>query len=115
MQLCRKEKMMDDLIKRQDAINAIVKQTIYTADIIKSRCKARLVDANGWLGGLKDAIEAVEDVPQKTGKWIKKIIPSTLGYYECECSECGHIWQYREVLNWNYCPNCGAKMGVDEE
>lgn len=54
------------------------------------------------------AIEALQ--AQKTGHWIKKIILSTLGYYECECSECGRMWQYRE--GWNYCPNCGCKMEV---
>ena len=47
---------------------------------------------------------------QKTGKWKKKVVPSTLGYYEYECSECGHVWQYRELLGWKYCPECGAKM-----
>ena len=47
---------------------------------------------------------------QKSGKWKKKIIPSTLGYYEYECSECGHTWQYREILNWKFCPNCGKPM-----
>ena len=52
------------------------------------------------------AIEALKE--QNTGYWIKKIIPSTLGYYECKCSECGRMWQYRE--GWNYCPNCGALM-----
>lgn len=52
---------------------------------------------------------------QKTGKFERKIIPSSLGYYEYECSECGHSWQYREVLNWNYCPNCGARMEREEE
>ena len=58
------------------------------------------------------AINALKE--QKTGHWIKRVIPSTLGYYEYECSECNHIWQYRELLGWNYCPSCGCRMECEE-
>lgn len=119
---------MKDLISRQDAIDAITKQTIYTADIIKSRCKARLVDENGWLGGLKDAIEAVEDVPsaQKTGKWVTPIeycqhlyettgerySPAPTGLESfVYCSQCGETSWFSN----KYCPHCGSRNRGEEE
>lgn len=54
-----------DLISRQAAIDAIVAQTIgyNTADEIKAECDENIFNENGYLGGLKDAIEAIEDMP----------------------------------------------------
>lgn len=56
---------------------------------------------------------------QKTGRWIRWYeIKKGDGYEEhlphCKCSECE-----KEVSSYsagfiNYCPNCGAKMEVDE-
>lgn len=49
---------------------------------------------------LLDDIPSAE--PEREGKWIED------GYYElpCVCSYCGTEGK-RE---WNYCPNCGARM-----
>ena len=69
--------------------------------------------------------EAAEEKP-KTGHWIAHgehcenlgVLPSGLGAYEW-CSECDCGIDVREWHrnNYNYCPNCGAKMaeGSDEE
>jgi hypothetical protein len=70
----------------------------------------------------KEAVEIVEDVcikrepsvtpQQRTGRWRKVSMDKYIQYstYYYECSECGdqHIGQV------NYCPNCGAKMEVEE-
>lgn len=51
----------------------------------------------------------------KRGKWIEDC-----GYH-FRCSICGDRWVVSnghplDVANgWNYCPNCGAKLGVDNE
>ncbi len=45
---------------------------------------------------------------QSTGRWINSHIPeSTL----CECSACGFTCG---AYSFNYCPNCGAKMEVED-
>ena len=58
----------------------------------------------------------VDAEPVRHGQWIKKsnwqpIIGSTaikdFPFYEC--TQCG--WSRRFVIDYNYCPNCGAKMG----
>ena len=41
------------------------------------------------------------------GEWVKTTSESN--YYEINCSECGHGFEY-ECQATNFCPNCGAKM-----
>ena len=46
------------------------------------------------------------------GRWIEKQEKDTFaGYlYSYECSECGRVKQRKEP----YCPNCGAKMDLED-
>ena len=102
-----------DLISRKAAIDAIVAQTIgYTVDEIKAECDENILKENGYLGGLKNAIEAIEDMspaqPQRTGRWESG---TDLDREWCICSECFHQ-QYDKT---NYCPNCGARMKEPED
>lgn len=66
------------------------------------------------------AIKALEQEP-KTGHWISHIeycnqlglLPSGLGsYYWCSECDCGVESKHFHLINYNYCPNCGAKMEV---
>ena len=58
----------------------------------------------------KMAIEALQE--RKAGKWEKRLIatvPFTIYGYECPFCE------FRTAANnFNYCPNCGAKMEVNK-
>ena len=61
--------------------------------------------------GMSEALGAVENLPsvtpqQKTGRWIFDEILDK-HYYCSECKSMG-------VDYWDYCPNCGAKMEVEE-
>lgn len=54
--------MNDDLISRDAAIDAIVSVTAFPdEDYIKNLCQ-NPTNSNDWLGGVCDAINAVEDV-----------------------------------------------------
>ena len=56
--------------------------------------------------------------PVKHGHWVEQEHEDWKWSKEYRCSECG---KYRLMTNpfgreWNYCPNCGAKMdGVETE
>ena len=87
---------MDDLISRQAAIDA-------TYDVLASYS---YIDEPG-----SDVAERVENilkempsVQQKTGRWLV----NSDGYYPY-CSLCKNEPQGRIMTD--YCPNCGAKMG----
>lgn len=60
----------------------------------------------------------------ETGHWIPHIehcnqlglLPSGLGsYYWCSECDCGVESKHFHLINYNYCPNCGAKMEVEHE
>lgn len=68
--------------------------------------------------GIDDMLNDVEDflaadvAPVRRGRWHIVKLPPSPGYKAKECSECKcNFWDLEE---WNFCPNCGAKMEVDE-
>ena len=67
-----------------------------------------------WSEEMHKRIKELPSVtPQpKTGHWIEKDGFDGDTYYDC--SECGESWTTIEGTPWdnqyNYCPNCGAKM-----
>ena len=82
---------MNDLISRQDAIDAI------EDNLGDSVCE-------------RIAINILKCLPsaEKTGKWIFDKNTYSHGVGCIRCSECGHI---TEMLT-NYCSDCGCKMEV---
>ena len=65
-----------------------------------------------WLG----LVPTADAVPVRHGRWIYKGVRGR--FPVCECSVCGNT----ENADWavlgdnvNYCPNCGAKMDVEEQ
>lgn len=64
------------------------------------------------LAALKRMVEGLptEDVaPVAHGRWIE--LPSMAPEYEC--SECRQAYEWWEVSEAHYCPNCGAKMNLE--
>ena len=97
----------DDVIRREDAIN-LVHDLAQPCD-----------DSYDWDISADDMIDGIKDLPsvtpqQKIGKWIDD------GWYAeghsehaYRCSKCdknyiGYVGEHK------YCPNCGAKMEVEE-
>ncbi len=53
---------------------------------------------------------------RKTGKWLYGATETgalNIQYREYICSECG--WSHSLMIPRNYCPNCGAKMEVEDD
>ena len=75
--------------------------------------------AEEWEEAMSMAIEALQAEPVKHGKWEEK--ETYLNEGDCEitewqsarCSKCGkyHTTPYMySFSNFNFCPDCGAKM-----
>lgn len=66
--------------------------------------------------GIVDAQYAVDEMPTidaeqvKHGHWIGVEYDDNDLCFVSKCSECGEVFEKTEDGNWNYCPNCGAKM-----
>lgn len=86
--------MGDELISRQELLNKLNEldqQALY----LPCHFKDFIVDQ-------------VLSVQRKNGQWVKSRIPKSI---LCECNICGYDCG---AYSMNYCPNCGAKMEVEE-
>ena len=84
---------MDDLIRRKDALQAI-SQLPLPSSVQKERI-----------------MEALNGVPVVHGRWIEGAENFTCGNHNAECSVCGCNISWNGIdEDWNFCPNCGAKM-----
>lgn len=105
--------MMDDLIRRSDALEALGDCPDNWCDTLEEI--QAVADWRIHTDAIK-GVKAVDAVPVAHGRWVKMtgmMPPEYHGHYEC--SECG--WHMKGLRNsWTreeemtYCPNCGAKM-----
>ena len=64
-------------------------------------------------------IPAADVEPVRHGRWVRTEDDwNSLTTFQCTvCGEefCFEIDEDLELLNYNYCPNCGAKMDLEDE
>ena len=67
------------------------------------------------------SIHAADVAPVRHGRWLHTEEPLGWKDVDCmECSACHDSWIIEEdycfddMPLWNYCPSCGAKMGLEE-
>ena len=93
---------MSDLIKRSDAIKAILqKPAIHGSE-------------GSWYHAddIRDALNAVPSADRPQGKWIEVEEDWRHQIEFWKCSEC----DFAVSSMYNYCPDCGARMkGADDE
>ena len=106
-------KTMNDLIKREDAIDTIWDYWKMRIDVLPmdakdySRTKAAFLEHNA---ALRSAIKDVPCVDRSQGKWTRH-------YTNLICSECeGLVVGYIAHQEPPYCPYCGSRMkGAKDE
>jgi len=105
--------MMDEIISRQAAIDALWKALYeYEDKTEKQFQESEYLDAGDWIGHRifaqnmndidRQTILNLPAIEPKRGMWIN-------GNYRQICSEC----RYKGYRSWKFCPNCGAKMEMD--
>ena len=57
-------------------------------------------------------MDAADVAPVRHGRWLQKKHKIFGNAYDYVCSECG---KSIGVIKHKYCPNCGAKMDLEEE
>ena len=74
------------------------------------------IDGLTYARVMRHIIEAKREdaVPVVHGRWIDRT-KNIRGFYDYryDCSVCEHIFWHGGIENFNYCPNCGAKMDGD--
>ena len=85
---------MGDLIKREDAFKAVLGVTTYdTVDDVEIHCDASVADSEGWLGGVRDALRAIEDVSSAEPNLI-------------HCADCRWWKQDEDIAPYGWCFAC---------
>ena len=100
--------MNNDLISRQDAIDALEEQLDYLQTLNKNENPT----AEGKWYGVNWARNTIADLPYKQnerpkGEWIKDEKHSII-IDMFKCTNCGY---WGGALHYKFCPNCGATMG----
>lgn len=105
---------MSNLISREDAINALVNLTCYGIEEMRNLCESSVADSEGWLGGIRDAVDEIETLPSAEPERTAKVKRCSFGEYltydfdgQCDCGK------WVDSL-WNYCPSCGARLEWSE-
>lgn len=76
------------------------------------------VDTINTLDRITDYIEslpAADVQPVKHGKWI--YVGSVRSWDEIKCSACNSAFSTEDrdlILNWDFCPHCGARMDLKD-
>ncbi len=74
-----------------------------------------LENAQAWSWSMNTLYEEMQALPAEDvtpvvhGKWILD------AKNHCRCSRCLYGRNIETQIGWNYCPNCGAKMDLEEE
>lgn len=102
---------MSDLISRQDAIDAVA-DYIHNVDKVYGTGRLAAEDCRDAAHSVIDELPSAE----RKGHWIwsPKDIDGTVS--GC-CSNCSfsHLFIGGHTAQYNYCPNCGARMVGDED
>lgn len=85
--------------------------------------KKRLIDVdktkkdfNLYFGGVSHAVIANKILDEQP---TMDVVPIMHGHWDIDksfmpfistCSECGAVYDIDGAFEWNFCPNCGAKM-----
>lgn len=81
-------------------------------------CIDEVRNANGVTEDFENALTATKNQPSanvqevRHGKWEECFEDWRHQMQGNKCSECGYE-TYGDVLNYNYCPHCGAKMNKE--
>ena len=104
---------MSDLIKREDAIDAIECVTWYHQNSNKDMVNGANSDEHqAWYKAedIYDALKAIPSADRPQGEWIKDNLGTVI------CSECKRPRRDNRIGHINFCNSCGARMkGADDE
>lgn len=92
--------LTDELIKGIEADTGKSVQTTFTKSVCMILCKAI------------EQQPTIDAEPVRHGNWECTYSPNGF-LLEQTCSECGLTFEEPSGVDYNYCPNCGARM--DEE
>lgn len=112
---------MTDYIKREDAIEAIENTDWYHINSQAEMVYGANSDLHQAWYSANDIYSAVENVPTadvapvRHGWWMEEPYKDDIIVYRCsECIKAHTMTAKGNKAHFNYCPNCGAKMDLED-
>ena len=104
---------MSDLISRDGVLKEIRQQKSYAGTMSQQVYSTGFIVSLSILEGVISEIPAVDAAPVRHGRWIKKKRKTYPDGYVCsECDD--YIYEtWADYTDFNFCPNCGAKMDLE--
>lgn len=104
---------MSDYISREAAIAYIREQSEEMGKAFEALGgeSGIYADAYNDLAEEFHRIPAANVEPVRRGKWLDCEAHNDIE----QCSECGMIFSYPSYYGYKFCPNCGAKMDLEDE
>lgn len=94
---------MSDYIEREFALNVLCRENC-GHDYEANKCN------NCYTSNFINYLPAADVAEVKHGKWIEYLPVLRVGNLQIGCSECGLTNDFKT----SYCPNCGAKMDLED-
>lgn len=117
-ELARELEQIKGTTKENLGVDAVSRDEVcrYVAEFVNHEFSTReeeeLID--NIITGIEHLPSVTPQEPRK-GHWIESM-PGGAEEWCYKCSEC-NFWKYKKTINlskFNFCPNCGVKMEVDE-
>ena len=102
-----------------DGITGRTESSYTGSDLISRQAAIEEIEKGVWnVNELIERIELLPSADRPTGKWISERSKDWRGGGAEICSECGYGYSwgaYHEPDEFEFCPNCGAKMEANDE
>ena len=59
-------------------------------------------------------MQMLDNAPTADVQEVKHAKWEMVGNYKVECTNCHHVRDIKTQCGWNFCPICGAKIGLED-
>lgn len=93
--------LKDKMFNYYDCVNLNTRKDNYNGETLMNYEVADMIE------------DCIDNAPIVDVQEIKHAKWETVGNYKVECTNCHHIRDIKTQCGWNFCPTCGAKMGLE--
>lgn len=94
--------LKDKMFNYYDCVNLNTRKDNYNGETLMNYEVADMIE------------DCIDNAPIVDVQEIKHAKWETVGNYKVECTNCHHIRDIKTQCGWNFCPYCGAKMGLED-